>query len=101
MFFTNFFLTYLNFNNMKRFLALLLVGVFSLSYVPKADGQDAGNWKQILDVITVVVDEVSDGCDNLREEGRLQKRCKNQACDFVACISFRKSCEGLPDDCKK
>lgn len=87
---------------MKRFLALLLVGVFSLSYVPKADAQDAGNWKQILEVITVVVDEVSDGCDNLREEGRLQERCKNGVCAAVACISFRKACDkNNPDDCKK
>ena len=87
---------------MKRFLAILLVGAFSLSYAPKSEAQDAGGtWQQILDVVTVVIDEVSEGCDNLREDGRLQKRCKNEICGFVACISLRKACEGLPEDCKK
>lgn len=100
MFSSKFLFNKLNFNNMKRFLAILLVGVFSLSYVPKADAQSADTWKQILDVITVVVDEVSDGCDNLREDGRLQERCKNGKCEAVACISFRKACND-PSQCKQ
>lgn len=82
---------------MKNVLTLLLVVMFSLSYVPKTDAQDAGTWVKAIDAITVVIDGVSDGCDELRESGNLQLRCKNQKCVTVACISLRKQC-GRPGD---
>ncbi|WP_162098488.1 hypothetical protein [Nitritalea halalkaliphila] len=47
----------------------------------------------------LIVDGIKDGCDNLRESGDLQLRCKNKDCVQVACISFRKSCD-TPDDCR-
>lgn len=88
---------------MKKLIALVLIGIFSLSFVPKSDAQDNKGFLEAINLIAVVVDEVSKGCDNLREEERLQKRCKNGECDFVACISLRKKCGDVdnPDECKK
>lgn len=85
---------------MKKLIALVLIGIFSLSFVPKSDAQDNKGFLEAINLIAVVVDEVSKGCDELRESGDLQLRCKNQKCVTVACISFRKSCED-PDDCIK
>jgi cadmium resistance protein CadD (predicted permease) len=85
---------------MKKLIALMLVGIFSLSYVPKSDAQDKKGFLETINLIAVVVDEVADGCDELRENGNLQLRCKNNKCVTVACISLRKSCED-PNDCIK
>ncbi len=77
---------------MKKLFAVLLVGLFSMTYVPKVDAQAVEVALASIALVTLVIDEVSDGCNNLREEGRLQNRLKNDICGPVACISLRPTC---------
>lgn len=53
-----------------------------------------------LDLAKVIAEGIDKGCDNLRESGNLQRRCKNGICATVACISFRTACDS-PQKCKK
>jgi hypothetical protein len=77
----------------KIFLSFMLFGVFF--FTPKQEAE-----AQIEEILIIaIIEAIDQSCENQREAGTLQTRCKNGACTTVACISLRKICEGGEDDC--
>jgi hypothetical protein len=86
---------------MKKLSFLIVLGVFFTASLPSQQVQaDPNPLSDAISLAKVIAEGIDKGCDNLRESGALQKRCKNGGCMPVACISFRKACNG-PSDCEK
>ncbi|WP_156810254.1 hypothetical protein [Nitritalea halalkaliphila] len=86
---------------MKKLTLLIVLGVFFTASLPSQQVQaDPNTVGHVASLAKLVIEGIDKGCDNLRESGALQKRCKNDGCITVACISFRQAC-GSASDCKK
>lgn len=93
---------------MKKLIVILMIGflTFGNTFSNKAEAE-AINPYIVGAAITAagyvtaaVIDGISSGCNEKRKQGHLQKRCKNQDCVFVSCISLRKIC-GEAAECQK
>jgi hypothetical protein len=75
----------------KIFLSFMFFGVFF--FTPKQEAE-----AQIEEILIIaIIDAIDQSCENQREAGTLQTRCKNGDCVTVACISLRKACATKSD----
>ncbi len=78
----------------SKVLGLAMLFVVSIGSFTETKAQS-----ELIPLAIVVIESIDESCDNLRESGNLQTRCKNNDCVTVACISLRRACDS-PADCE-
>lgn len=87
----------------KLNISIVMLSFFCLSWfsVGSSHAQDISTGEAIsmAGVALGVYNAIDENCDDKRKEGTLQKRCKDNGCVTVSCISFRQAC-GSSSDCQ-
>ena len=85
----------------KLNISIVMLSFFCLSMfsLGSSHAQDISTGEAIsmAGVAIGVYNIVDKNCDDKRKEGTLQKRCKENDCVTVSCISFRPTCESKSD----